>query len=107
MFLHGILHRIKGDYDNARAWYANVSDSDVFKHTWPGGKGNALDFVARVEKLKKERDGDENGLEMESLEEIKKVVEWCKQKFGEQRMDDATEAWVKPDEENRKMAEDM
>ncbi|KAI4266568.1 MAG: hypothetical protein LQ337_008750 [Flavoplaca oasis] len=107
MFLHGILHRVEGDYDNARAWYDNVSDSDVFKHTWPGGKGNALDFVARVEKLKKERDGDEKGLGMESLEEIKKVVEWCKQKFGEQRMDDATEAWVKPDEGNRKMAEDM
>ncbi|KAI4246445.1 MAG: hypothetical protein LQ352_006388, partial [Teloschistes flavicans] len=36
MFLHGILHRIEGDYDNARAWYSNVADSDVFKFTWDG-----------------------------------------------------------------------
>lgn len=107
MFLHGILHRIEGDYDNARAWYDNVSDSDVFKHTWPGGKDDALNLIARVENLKKDGNGNEEDLGKESLEEIKKVIEWCKQKFGAQRMDDASEAWVKPSEENRKMAEDM
>ncbi|KAL8649625.1 MAG: hypothetical protein Q9226_005498 [Calogaya cf. arnoldii] len=107
MFLHGILHRIEGDYDNARAWYGNVSDSDVFKHTWPGGKDDALDLIARVEKLKKDGNGNGEELGKESLEEIQKVVEWCKQKFGEQRMDDASEAWVQPSEEKRKMAEDM
>ncbi|KAL8692517.1 MAG: hypothetical protein Q9224_003937 [Gallowayella concinna] len=107
MFLHGILHRIESDYDNARAWYDNVSESDVFTHTWPGGKGGALDFIARVEKLKKEGKGDKESLEKESLNEIKKVVEWCRQQFGDKRMEDASGAWVKPDENNRKMAEDM
>ncbi|KAL8768259.1 MAG: hypothetical protein Q9209_005490 [Squamulea sp. 1 TL-2023] len=107
MFWHGILHRIEGDYDNARAWYDNVSESDVFKHTWSEGKDDALDFIGRVENLNKNRKGSREDLEKESLEEIKKVIEWCKQKFGEQRMEDASAAWVKPDEENRKMAEDM
>ncbi|KAL8778781.1 MAG: hypothetical protein Q9213_007245 [Squamulea squamosa] len=107
MFLHGILHRVEGDYDNARAWYDNVSESDIFKHTWSEGKDDALDFIGRVENLKKNRKGSKENLEKESLEEIKKVIEWCKQKFGEQSMEDASAAWVKPDEENRKMAEDM
>ena len=107
MFLHGILHRIEGDYDNARAWYDNVSASDVFKKTWPGGKDEALGFIARVEGLKKGGDGDAEELGKRSLEEIKEVVEWCKGKFGEQRMQDASEAWVKPDEANRQMAEKM
>jgi hypothetical protein len=30
MFLHSILYRIEGDYDNARAWYGDVKDSVVF-----------------------------------------------------------------------------
>ena len=107
MFLHGILHRIEGDYDNARAWYDNVSASDVFKKTWPGGKDEALGFIARVEGLKKGGDGDAEELGKWSLEEIKEVVEWCKGKFWEQRMQDASEAWVKPDEANRQMAEKM
>lgn len=34
MLLHGILHRIEGDYDNARVWYRDVSRSDVFRHVW-------------------------------------------------------------------------
>lgn len=25
MWLHGILHRMEGDYDNARTWYADVA----------------------------------------------------------------------------------
>ena len=108
MFLHGILHRIEGDYDNARAWYGNVSDSDVFTKTWPGGKDEALGFIARVEGLKKGGDGcDAEELGKRSLEEIKEVVEWCKERFGEQRVEDASGAWVKPDEANRQMAEEM
>lgn len=107
MFLHGILHRIEGDYDNARAWYDNVSASEVFQQTWPGGKDDALGFIARVEKLKKCGDGDAEELGKRSLEEIEKVVEWCRGKFGEQRVEDASGAWVKPDEANRQMAEEM
>ncbi|KAI9752666.1 MAG: hypothetical protein M1815_000370 [Lichina confinis] len=34
MLLHAILHRIEGDYDNARVWYRDVSRSDVFRHAW-------------------------------------------------------------------------
>ena len=31
MYLHGILHRIEGDYENARAWYKDSRSSDVFQ----------------------------------------------------------------------------
>jgi hypothetical protein len=34
MYLHGILHRVEGDLDNARAWYGDVKDSDVFQSVW-------------------------------------------------------------------------
>lgn len=36
MYLHGFLHRIEGDLDNARAWYRDVQDSEVFKAVWTG-----------------------------------------------------------------------
>ncbi|OCT55001.1 hypothetical protein CLCR_03157 [Cladophialophora carrionii] len=36
MYLHGLLHRIEGDLDNARAWYGDVKESEVFKWVWGG-----------------------------------------------------------------------
>lgn len=109
MFLHGILHRIESDYDNARAWYDNVKDSDVFTSVWgeQGGKDGALEFIAQVEQLKKAGKGDKEALGKKSVEEIMKVVEWCRGKFGEGRMMDARGAWVKPEGEIKKMGEDM
>ncbi|KAM0795326.1 hypothetical protein BDR22DRAFT_826177 [Usnea florida] len=109
MFLHGILHRIEGDYDNARAWYGNVGESDVFREVWGGGGGleEARDFIGKVEALVKRRDGDKGVLERESLREIKSVVEYCRGKFGEEEVRDATQAWVKPGEDHRKMGEEM
>lgn len=109
MFLHGILHRIEGDYDNARAWYGNVAESEVFKEVW-GGRGaeeGARGFIGRVEGLVREGKGDREELERESLREIKDVVEYCRKKFGEGEMLDATQAWVKPGEDHRKMGEEM
>jgi hypothetical protein len=31
MFLHGILHRIEGDYDNASIWYTDVKESEIYR----------------------------------------------------------------------------
>ena len=107
MFLHGILHRIEGDYDNARAWYKNVAESEVFKDVWAGGEEEARGFVGRVEGFVKRREGDKEGLEKESLREIQAVVEYCRGKFGEKEMVDATQAWVKPGEDHKKMGEEM
>lgn len=35
MALHGMLHRIEGDIENARCWYLDVMHSDIFAHAWP------------------------------------------------------------------------
>lgn len=35
MALHGMLHRIEGDVENARCWYLDVLHSDIFAATWP------------------------------------------------------------------------
>ncbi|KAL8725506.1 MAG: hypothetical protein Q9181_006400 [Wetmoreana brouardii] len=108
MFLHGILHRVEGDYDNARAWYSNVSDSEVFNHVWrEGGKEGAMRFLDAVEGLRKRGEGDQGELEGVSRREVERVVEWCKQRFGEGRCGDATKAWVRPSEEHRQLAEGM
>ena len=107
MFLHGILHRIEGDYDNARAWYKNVAGSEVFKEVWGGGEEEARGFIGRVEGFVKNGQGDKEGLEKESLGEINAVVEYCRSKFGEKEILDATQAWVKPGEDHRKMGEEM
>merc|ERR1711939_7053 len=34
MYLHGILHRLEGDLDNARAWYRDVKNAEVFQAVW-------------------------------------------------------------------------
>ena len=106
MFLHGILHRIEGDYDNARAWYSNIAESEVFRTVWDG-EDQARKFIGRVEALVKDGEGNRGELGKESLREIKDVVEFCKKKFGEEEVRDATGAWVKPGEEYRKMGEEM
>lgn len=107
MFLHGILHRVEGDYDNARAWYSNVAESDVFKNSWEGGEEQARGFIDKVEGLVRRKEGEREELEGESRREIGKVVEWCRERFGEEEWRDASEAWVKPGEEHRKMGEEM
>lgn len=106
MFLHGILHRIEGDYDNARAWYKNVADSEVFKKVWKDEEG-AREFIGNIEVLVKKREGDQQELGRESLREIQAVVEFCRGKFGDGEMKDAREAWVQPTDEHRKMGEEM
>ncbi|KAL2064887.1 hypothetical protein VTL71DRAFT_4027 [Oculimacula yallundae] len=46
MFLHGILHRIEGDYDNARMWYSDVakdeseSDENIYENVWGNVRGD-------------------------------------------------------------------
>ena len=106
MFLHGILHRVEGDYDNARAWYKNVKDSGVFKSVW-NKEEQARDFIGKVEVLVKRKEGNREELGQESMREISAVVEFCKKKFGAGEVRDATEAWVQPSEEHRKMGEEM
>ncbi|KAL9124093.1 MAG: hypothetical protein Q9217_006542 [Psora testacea] len=106
MFLHGILHRIEGDYDNARAWYSNVKDSEVFHHAWHGGEEQARGFIDRIEGFVKSKESDEVTLK-ESLREIKAVVDFCREKFGDGEMRDASEAFVRNDEKHQKMSEDM
>jgi len=36
MFLHGVLHRMEGDLENAWAWYVDVKDAEVMKVVWAG-----------------------------------------------------------------------
>ncbi len=106
MFLHGILHRIEGDYDNARAWYKNVAESEVFRKVWESEE-KAREFIGKVERLVKRGEGSKEDLERESLREINVVVEFCREKFGEGEVRDAREAWVKPGEEHKTMGEEM
>ena len=106
MFLHGILHRIEGDYDNARAWYSNVAESEIFGKVWESEE-KAMEFIGQVEDLMKKGKGDRQDLEKESEREIKAVVEFCREKFGEGEVSDARAAWVKPGEDHRRMGEEM
>lgn len=109
MFIHGLLHRVEGDYRNAEAWYGNVADSECFQHVWPGAEGleDAKAFIRRVEKLRKEKVGKVEDLENDSKREIGSLVEWCMRKFGTGRVEDATTVWVEPSEEHRKIASKM
>ena len=107
MFLHGILHRVEGDYDNARAWYQNVAESEVFISAWSGGLADARAYIDCIEKLVKRKEGSGEELEKESRREIESVIQWCQTNYGEQELRDASEVWVRPDEGKRKMGQDM
>lgn len=105
MFVHGILHRVEGDYRNAEAWYGDVRDSDVFRAVWPEeerGLEGGVDFIRRVEKLRKKGEGDLRALEGESMREIEALKEFLLQKFGTGRVEDATSVWVGKSEEGKK-----
>lgn len=107
MFLHGILHRVEGDYENARAWYGDVCESDVFRDVWAGGLEEAGKLIDGVEGLRKRGEGDREGLGRESLREIRGVVEWCVGKFGEGEVRDARGAWVQPSGKEKEMGAKM
>ncbi|KAF2767516.1 hypothetical protein EJ03DRAFT_258612, partial [Teratosphaeria nubilosa] len=104
MYIHGILHRIEGDYRNAEAWYGDVSDSECFKKCWPEGVEAAKDFIGNVERLRKEKVGSERDLAGLSKKEFDALVGWCKTQFTTGRWEDGTKAWVEPSEKIRELA---
>lgn len=120
--MHGILHRIEGDFDNARAWYADVSKWDGFEKIWGAStaaaeddgqkapaQDNANDFLDRIEVCV--RDGAQQNppqdLEKASRDEIGKLLDWCVEKFGAEQDLDASKDWVQPSEEIARKGQDM
>lgn len=98
MLLHAILHRVEGDYENAKGWYAKVEGEEVMRKVWVGGKEEAWGFVERVEGWVKRKEGKGEDLEVESRREIERVVEVCRERFGDREVPDASEAWAQPEE---------
>ena len=89
--------------------YGNVSESEVFQAAWPGKRGldDARNFIARVEALRKEGKGDLAALEKESRGEIEAVVDFCRKKFGDEEVKDASGVWVQPTKGTKDIAEKM
>jgi len=99
MMLHRILHRIEGDYENARAWHRDVKGSEVFQAVWgEGGLDKAMAFLRRIEVLRKDTKhegiSEVHRLHDGSKWEIKTVMEFCEKKFGTQKVEDANAIWV-------------
>lgn len=118
MYLHGILHRIEGDYDNARAWYEDVADSDVFQSIWKDrGQKGALDFIDSIQSLKQGPTGSQGmastesegqkKLERQSREELEGVMQFCMRKFGTEKIIDASAAWVEPSDKIKSQGQDQ
>lgn len=121
MFLHGVLHRIEGDYPNARAWYNDVSDTEIMEYVW-GQKGEgaeggkACGFVYDVEKLdQRVKKGEKNArvqkeqerLEEESKRELTMIMDYCRQKIGLDEWEDARSAYVEDSEKIKKAGQDQ
>ena len=116
MFVHGILHRVEGDYRNAEAWYGDVRESECFRAVWPesedgdgggdaegvGGLEGGLAFIRRVEEFRKEGSGSLEGLQRESGREFDALKDFLVERFGLERVEDATAVWVGKSEEGKK-----
>ena len=103
--MHGILHRVEGDYRNAEAWYGDVQESECFKAVWPEGMGGlegGLGFIRKVEALRKEGKGSLEELQRESGREFEALRDFLVKKFGLERVEDATTVWVGKSEEGKK-----
>jgi hypothetical protein len=105
--LHGILHRIEGDYGISREWYRDVKDSEVFRAVWgENGLDKAMEFMGRIEVLRKQTKQEDisevQKLEDGSKREIKAVLEFCEEKFGTQKVDDASAIWVQDEKSSAK-----
>lgn len=109
MYIHGILHRVEGDYRNAEAWYGDVAESDCFQDVWSndGGLEGGKHFILDIEKLRKQKIGDAAALQLQSKREIEAMLAWCKQKFGMEKVVDATVVWVDKPPKNKEMASKM
>ena len=102
------LH-ISSHFSDGLIRYGNVSESEAFRNVWPGedGMNSAREFIDRIEALRKQGNGDQNALEKESRREIEAVIDWCRGKFGEGEMSDASQVWVQPSKEHKEIGEKM
>lgn len=121
MHLHALLHRIEGDYDNARAWYGDLAakgeDAECFMHVWKGGKEEEEAFVGRVQELRKGRskkegrdevwESERKALEEISEDEVRRLATWCEHRFGSKAWGDATTEWKEADEKTKNIQSKM
>lgn len=128
MYIHGLLHRVEGDYDNTRAWYFDVYTSPAFVSVWgeateaeekevegiqeEGGKKmpaqrKAREWVDRVEGFVRRKEGVRGDLEKESRREIESLLDWCERSFGTERVVDASSVWVRPSQEIKDIGNNM
>lgn len=105
MLLHALLHRVEGDYDNARAWYGDVAESPVFEAVW-GSKEAATSLVDDIEALRKKGQGKDRVEELKarSEREVRGLLGWCEKHFGTEAWADATSEWKPHSEKTKKIA---
>lgn len=114
MYLHGILHRIEGDVQNARCWYSDVKDSELLNHVWKASGPSWEEFLDRVERLRDVETGrktsdtrkaqtdqldwnqERNELQRISLHELREVLSFLEDKFGTGQVLDASGIWIQP-----------
>lgn len=112
MYLHGVLHRIEGDVDNARCWYGDVKDSEVLKRVWNASETSWEQFLDRIEyqkeimagRTERKMQADKVNSETEradlqniSLWELREILHFCEDKFGTGEVTDASKTWVQPE----------
>ena len=135
MFLHAILHRVEGDYANAKAWYTSVADGmgegaaadaktgvepgvntksnsgadpdlGIFNAVWKS-TSRGFEYLAAVEDYVKFGRGDRDELERQGRAEIERTVDYLRTKFGDGKWQNAASEWRYAEGETRVIKEKM
>lgn len=129
LLLHGILHRIEGDYENARAWYGNVDEAssshaphgrtqeatqDAWTTTWTDGLPTAHNFLDRIITLRQspqhvgDREQELRDLTVLHRQELSRILHWCERRYGKgAKWEESSAEFVSMGEKHRDIASKM
>lgn len=128
ILLHAILHRVEGDYENAKAWYRDVDEAarshtsgaassgqpgqprNAFEATW-SDLDSAIRFVDGIQALRSGKlsitASSKAELEEQHRHELDSMFRWCETRYGKTRWEEASSEFTGMAQKHKDIAQKM